>query len=227
MILLEDQLEIQNLHRQGLSDRQIARKLGINRRTVRKHLDHPEVINAPRKTAPSVSVVDEYRDRIAAYLEEDLDYRATWIYDRLTRGGYSGSYELVKRVVRTLKHEKSRKAYVRFETEPALQAQVDFGEFSVDQPDGTVRKYYLFSLILGYSRMLYSELLDRCDLVSFLDAHQRAFVALEGTPLELLYDRMRNVFLRKCDGKTEFTQSLVGLATHYGFTPRVAPAYAP
>jgi len=50
-------------------------------------------------------------------------------------------------VVRSLKAEQSRKAYVRFETEPALQAQVDFGEFAVTQPDGSVKKYYLFALI--------------------------------------------------------------------------------
>jgi len=75
--------------------------------------------------------------------------------------------------------------------------------------------------------MLYAEFLERCTLPSFLDAHQRAFFALGGTPFELLYDRMRNVFLRQKDGKTEFTQGLVDLALHYGFTPRVAPAYAP
>ncbi|MFX8620607.1 IS21 family transposase, partial [Acinetobacter baumannii] len=37
----------------------------------------------------------------------------------------------------------------------------------------------------------------------------------------------KNVLVRKLAGKTDFTQSLVTLAVHYGFTPRVAPAYAP
>jgi hypothetical protein len=75
--------------------------------------------------------------------------------------------------------------------------------------------------------MLYGELLERCDLVAFLQAHQRAFAALGGVPQEILYDRMRNVWVRQLAGKTEFTQSLVNLALHYGFTPKVAPAYAP
>ena len=129
--------------------------------------------------------------------------------------------------MRTIRAEHQCKAYMRFETEPGVQTQVDFGEFAVEEPDGAVRRYFLFALILGYSRMLYAELLERCDMVSFLEAHQRAFAVLGGAPLEVLYDRMRNVFLRQLVGKVEFTQSLVEVATHYGFTPRVAPAYAP
>jgi transposase len=226
MIALEKQLEIQLLHRQGLSASQIARRLGIDRRTVRNYIEHPEKINQPRKATPRPSKVDAFRAQIAAYLEEDPEYRASTIFDRLKRCEYEGCYELVKRVVRSLKLETSNKAYIRFETEPAQQAQVDFGEFAVEQPDGTVKKYYLFALILGYSRMLYCDLLECCDMVSFLEAHIRAFETLGGVPFEILYDRMRNVFLRQLAGKTEFTQSLVNLSVHYGFVPRVAPAYA-
>jgi transposase len=232
----EDQLEIAFLKREGLSFRQIARRLGCTPRTAKKYAEHPELIGKRRQSPPRGSKVDPFRNQIAAYLEEDPEYRATTIYDRLKRQGFEGGYAIVQRAVKPLREQKRRKAYVRFETEPGAQAQVDFGEFQVQEPDGTgttVKKYYLFALILGYSRMLYAELLERCDMASFLEAHQRAFQFLGGTPLEILYDRMRNVFLRQLagvqgvKGKVEFTQSLVDLATHYGFTPRVAPAYAP
>jgi hypothetical protein len=82
-------------------------------------------------------------------------------------------------------------------------------------------------MILGHSRLLYAEVLERCDLVSFLEAHQRAFAYFGGVPREILYDRMRNVYLKRLHGKPQFTQGLQGLAVHYGFLPRVAPAYAP
>jgi transposase len=65
-------------------------------------------------------------------------------YDRLKKSGYEGCYELVKRVVRSQKAEHNRKAYLRFETQPGQQAQVDFAEFAVEEPDGPVTKYYLF-----------------------------------------------------------------------------------
>ena len=208
------------------SYRRIARKTGCDPRTVKKYCEHPELIGKPRKSAPRPSKLDPYRDQIAQYLQEDPEYQASAVYDKLRRQGFTGGYEIVKRAVKPLKQQAQLRAYIRFETEPGAQAQVDFGEFQVQEPDGTVKKYFLFALILGYSRLLYAELLDRCDMVSFLEAHQRAFRALGGVPHEILYDRMRNVFLRQFAGKTEFTQSLVDLALHYGFTPRVAPAYA-
>ena len=116
---------------------------------------------------------------------------------------------------------------MRFETEPGRQAQVDFGEFKVVQPDGSETTLYMFCMVLGYSRGIYSEYLAKCDMVSFLDAHQRAFAYFGGVPAEILYDRMRNVFIRKLAGKSQFTQGFMALANHYGFTPEVCPAYSP
>lgn len=229
MIALERQLEIHSLHKQGFSCSEIARRLGIDRRTVQNYIDHPEKINQPRKATPRGSLVDAYKEQIAAMLDEDPQYRATLLFERLKRSGYEGGYELVKRVVATHKAERARKAYIRFESEPAQQAQVDFGEFVVTLEDGSTQKFYLFAMILGYSRMLYAELLERCDMVSFLEAHVRAFAYFGGVPAEILYDRMKNVFVREKPegGKKVFTGSLLSLAIHYGFTPRVAPAYAP
>lgn len=229
MIALERQLDIHSLHKQGFSNSEIARRVGVDRRTVKRHLDNADKINQPRTTPTRGSLVDPYRDQIAAFLQEDPDYRATALCQRLKRSGYQGGYELVKRVVHTLKAEKTRLAYVRFESEPAQQAQVDFAEFMLTKEDGTTQKYYLFAMILGYSRKLYAELLTRCDMVAFLEAHIRAFAFFGGVPAEVLYDRMRNVFVREqvCDHKQIFTQSVVQLALHYGFAPRVTPAYAP
>jgi transposase len=161
------------------------------------------------------------------WLKEDPAYRATTLYRRLRQAGYSGGYTLVKDCVQASKSDNQRLAYIRFETEPGLQAQVDFGDFQVSLPGGGKKTYYLFSMILGHSRMLYAELLERCDLLSFLEAHQRAFAYFKGVPREILYDRMRNVYLKRLHHLPHFTQGLQGLAVHYGFRPMVAPAYAP
>jgi len=83
--------------------------------------------------------------------------------------GFTGSYEIVKRKVKALKDEYQQLAYIRFETEEGYQAQVDFGEFQVVNTDGTIDKYFLFSMILGYSRKMYVELIGKCDLEIFLD----------------------------------------------------------
>jgi len=219
-------LDIVMLHRKGLSQRKIAGKLGISRNTVKKYLENPELPGEQRKIRKRKSLLDPYRDNIKAWLEEDMDYTATWIYDRLSAMGFSGSYEIVKRKVSAIKAQRQKIAYMRFETEPGYQGQVDFGEFQVEQADGSVRKLYLFSMILGYSRKIYGELIERCDLPTFLDCHIRAFEYFGGVPEQLLYDRMKNVFIGKIAGKKKFNDTLLGFALHYGFKPEVAPAYA-
>ena len=213
------------LERRGLSQRQIAKKLGISRNTVKKFIENrgdPE----ERKTIQRKSLLDPYQGNIAYWLDDDLEYRATWIYDRLANMGFTGSYEIVKRKVHEIKAEKQRVAYMRFETEPGFQAQVDFGEFQVENLDGTIRKLYLFAMILGYSRKIYGELIDHCDLPTFLDCHINAFEYFGGVPEEILYDRMKNVFIGKIAGKNKFNSTLIGFALHYGFKPEVALAFA-
>lgn len=220
-------MDIIRLHNQGLSQRAIALKLGISRPTVKKYLDDPSRVGQYRCSKPRSSLLDPYSDVISSWIEEDPHYKATWIYDRLVSMGFTGSYEIVKRKVRSIKEQQQRIAYMRFETEPGYQAQVDFGEFQVEQPDGGIIKLYLFAMILGYSRKPYAEFIPRCDLPAFLDSHVHAFNHMGGVPREILYDRMKNVFIRKLAGKTIWNSSLVSLALHYGFSPLVAPPYAP
>jgi len=219
-------LDILLLQRKGLSQRKISRKLGISRNTIKKYTENKGYPEVDRKKRKRKSLLDPFVDNIDSWLEEDMEYRATWIYDRLCNMGFTGSYEIVKRRVHQIKAEHQKIAYMRFETEPGFQAQVDFGEFQVENADGTIKKLYLFSMILGYSRKPYGELIERCDLPTFLDCHIRAFEYFGGVPDEILYDRMKNVFIGKIAGKNKFNDTLMGFALHYGFKPEVAPAYA-
>jgi len=223
----EDVLDIMTLKRRGLSDRRIARQLGLDRRTVKKIVADPERAFGPRRSGPRTSKLDPFRGNVKDWLDEDPLYNAVWIYDRLKPMGYTGGYDILKKLVRGMKVEKTRVAYLRYETEPGRQAQVDWGEFECTLPNGASRIFYLFGMILGYSRQLYCELVEKCDLTTFLDCHIRAFEFFDGVPGEILYDRMRNVFIRQLAGKTEFNRSLTSMALHYGFKPLVTPAYAP
>lgn len=227
MITRETKVDISYFKQQGLSYREIARKTGRHRKTVKRYADNPELIGQGRAKVERSSILDEYRPTIESWLEEDSEYRATWILDSIRKLGYTGGYTIVKDLVKEIKQENSRIAYLRFETEPGRQAQVDFGDFKVVHLDGSEQTLYMFSMVLGFSRATYCEFMSRCDMTSFLNAHQRAFAYFGGVPKEILYDRMRNVFIKKLAGKTIFTQGLMTLADHYGFTPEVAPAYCP
>ena len=227
MISRETRVDINFFHRQGLSYREISRKTGQDRRTVKRYAENPELVGKPRRPVEHASKLDPFMPMIEDWLGDDPDYRASWILDQIAKLGYTGGYTIVKDAVRKIKDENRRIAYVRFETEPGRQAQVDFGDFKVAMPGGSEKTLYMFSMALGFSREIYCEYLAKCDMTSFLSAHQRAFLHFGGAPAEVLYDRMRNVFIRKLAGKAQFTQGLMTLANHYGFTPRVCPAYSP
>jgi transposase len=225
MILLEVFMDIFSLRREGFSMRAIAKKLGIHRNTVKKYLES-KVLPTYRKTKRKPSKLDPYQQIVRDFLEED-DYRATWVYDRLRNLGYDGSYETVKKYVRRIKDQNTRLAYIRFETEPGMQGQVDFGDFQIQEPDGSTTILYALALLLGFSRGMYVEYVERCTLESFLDCHINAFKYLGGVPAEILYDNMKNVVIDRRDGKPVFNVEFIHFANHYGFTPRVCPPYSP
>ena len=225
MIIKEKVMDIYTLHKNGIKKNSIAKKLGINWRTVNKYIDngyqHKKYDTSNRK-----SVLDEYIPTIENWLKED-SYTAVWIYDRIKILGYKGGYDQVRRKVRKIKEHNTKKAYLRFETEPGRQAQVDFGEFKVSdefsKKDLTV---YLFAMILGYSRKTYYEFIGKRDMTSFLECHIHAFGYFGGVPAEILYDRMKNVLIREFAGKLEWNKEFYSFCLHYRFKPVVAPPYA-
>lgn len=225
MITMEVFMDILTLHRQGFSMRAIAKKLGIHRNTVKKHISGKTVPQYHKNKRKS-SILDPYRQLIDDYLAED-DYQVTWILDRLQKLGYPGSYETVRDYVRSVKERRSRLAYTRFETEPGLQAQVDWSDFKIENPDGSSTTKYMFLMILGYSRAMYVEFVTQCNMESFMDCHIHAFQYLNGVPGEILYDNMKHVVIKHEKGKAVFNNEFLHFAHHYSFTPKACPPYSP
>jgi len=217
-------MDIISLSRQGHSIRHIARKLGIHRKTVKKYLTEgsmPSYRNQKKRS----SILEPYYQIIEDYLKED-NYQGSWIFERIKNFGYQGSYDTVKICVREKKKQLSRLAYIRFETEPGLQAQVDWADFKILESDGSQSTCYAFVMVLGYSRALYVEFVDNCTLQTFMDCHINAFQYLQGVPAEILYDNMKNVVIGKVAGKSKFNVEFVYFAHHYGFQPKTCPPYS-
>ena len=142
--------------------------------------------------------------------------------------GYAGGYTAVKRAVRDLRPDLPRPFEVRFETPPGEQAQVDFARFVVtftDEP-GLTRIVWLFSLVLGHSRLIWARFVAHQDLQTVLRCHIAALEAIGGAPREILYDRMKTAVTGEDpDGLVIYNRALLDLARHYGFQPRACRPY--
>lgn len=217
-------MDILSLKRQGYSNRDIARKTGLDRRTIGKYLKEQEP--PVYKKVKRISMLEQYKPLIEGWLQQD-DYQGTRIYEFLQAQGYTGSYDVVKRHVRTIKERRDRQAYIRFETLPGQQAQVDFGDFQIQCADGRVLTIYAFVMTLGFSRHSYIEFIDRCTLPKFLACHQHAFGFFGGVPAEILYDNMKKVVVKRLGRQVQWNATFEEFALHYGFKPLAAPPYAP
>ena len=111
-------------------------------------------VYGPRQPRPRC--VDPFirylRERVAAW-----PGLTGWrLFRELKERGYQGGYTAVTDALRDLRLPAAPPFEVRFETPPGDQAQVDFAHFQVafaDEP-GVARIVWLFSLVLGYSRLL-------------------------------------------------------------------------
>ena len=145
--------------------------------------------------------------------------------------GYTGGYSTVRDTVRTLRPAGGGGAFaVRFETPPGQQAQVDFAQFRVrftSSPD-SVQIVWLFSMVLGFSRLIWGRFARRQTMQTVLACHRAAFEAIGGVPREILYDRMKTAVLGEDeDGRVVYNRTLGEFAHHYGFLPKARRAYRP
>lgn len=224
MITMEGLMDVRSLDKQGYSHRQIAKLTGLHRKTVKKYL--ADGVLPVYKKQVRVSKLEPYHGMISDWLSQQ-DYLATRVYDLLQIQGYANSYDVVRRYVKREKEERDRIAYIRFETLPGQQAQVDFGDFQVNNEDGTTTTIYCFIMVLGYSRHMYIEFIDRCTMPNFLVCHQHAFGFFGGIPAEILYDNMKNVVIRRLAGTVQWNQTFAAFCAHYGTKPLAAPPYSP
>ena len=224
MLGQEGYVEIQVMHRQGMSIRAISRELGIGRNTVRKYLRASEVPAAQERAAKPTKL-DGYRGYLKARVTAaHPDWiPATVLFDEIAGLGYGGCLTSVRTYLRTLKPTRRDDPVVRFETRPGKQMQTDWGAFKLNG-----QRISLFLTTLGWSRFSFGVFVEDERFETLLSCHEQAFDAFGGVPCESLYDNMRTVVLERNaygQGLHRFHPGLKDLAHHYGFLPRLCRPY--
>jgi transposase len=146
----------------------------------------------PPERSPTASAGEAYREAIELGLARGRNAMA--IYQDLVDGcGFAGSYQSVKRFVRTLRGTPTPEARAVIQTAPGEEAQVDYGSGPMvrDPATGKYRRTRLFVLTLGYSRKSVRLLLWRSSAQVWAELHEKAFRRLGGSTRTVVLDNLR------------------------------------
>ena len=122
-------------------------------------------------------------------------WNARVLLRELRERNYTGGYTILTDWLRPQRGAARVAAVRRFETPPGKQAQVDWGHLGTLEIVGQEQKLHGFTFTLGYSRRMVAEAALDQKLGTLLRLHEAAFQQIGGVPEEILYDRMKTVWL--------------------------------
>lgn len=212
--------EIHRLKDIGFSRRQIARKLGMSRKTVTKYIKEPEKAGKP--AAWRKSKLDPYREMIRETMDKYPDIKGPLMLRLLREKGFEGQITIVREYMRELKSKRShREGFIRFESEPGQQMQVDWGHFGsiAYGENNTKRKLYGLFVVESYSRMLYVSFTHSQKQEALHQGLLDAFVFFGGTPREILVDNMMTAVTERTGSLVRFNDAFLDFLRPFSITP--------
>lgn len=202
---------------EGLSEREIARRLSISRGKVRRALAGQP---GQRIAGEKGSKLDAFKPMVEEIMAAYPNLSGVRVFEKLKLAGYTGSLTTVRNHL--IKSRGQRKeAFVRYETAPGEEAQVDWGYWGLFPFEQWWRKVYFFVMVLGYSRKLYVEFTTSQSLVDFLQCHVNAFKFFGGITKNIRYDNLKSVVISRYLKHIQFNQKFLEFAGYYLFVPQV------
>ena len=209
-----------------MSKAAIARIMGCDPRTVKRYLDGYKPKEKKRKAKNSK--LDNFKETIISKLEIGCTSMA--IFKFIQKEGFTGSYSLVAEFVQKHKQEQLKKATIRFETAPGLQAQVDWKEnLKMVSKSGEFFEVNIFLMVLGYSRMKFVKLTSDKTQNTLFKCMNEAFKYFGGIPKEILFDNMATVVDRANSriGHVKLNTKFIQYSKDIGFNPITCRIFRP
>jgi transposase len=195
----------------------IATQLGLHHSTVERVISQAGMPKVERAKGPSI--IDPYLPFIHDTLAQYPTLTASRIYQMACERGYPGGPSHFRQWIAQLRPRKAPEAYLRLQTLPGEQAQMDWGHFGYLQVGRAKRPLMAFVMVLSYSRQIFLRFYHDAQMASFLHGHIQAFEAL-GVPRVVLYDNLKSAVQKRYGRQVEFNPRLYDLSGHYGFEPR-------
>ena len=219
--------------RHGLPIREIARRTGLSRNAVKKHLK-AGMIEPVFATPERPSKLDRFADKLSAWLKTEAGksrkQRRTLkqLHADLVTLGFTGSYGRVAAFARQWRADRQREqqttgrgTFVPLSFRPGEAFQFDWSEdFAVLGCERT--KLQMAHIKLSHSRafLLRAYLLQTHEML--FDAHWHAFRVFGGVPGRGIYDNMKTAVDRVGRGKErQINIRFLAMTNHYVYEPAV------
>jgi transposase len=230
-------ITIETLMSRGVSHREIERRTGVDRKTIRRYAAAskspgvatgsdavPEQTPPPRPPAPgeaaaplpaSVSACEAHRAWIEAQLQ--LGRNAQSLYqDLVEQHGFAHRYNSVKRFVARLKARVPERFDV-LEYLPGEECQVDYGMGAPTlNARGQYRRPYLFVMTLKYSGKSFRKVVWKTDQETWARLHEEAWRAFGGCCQYVVLDNLKEGVLRPDIYEPELNPVYAAMLKHYG-----------
>jgi transposase len=200
----------------------VARRFGVHHSTVRR-----AIVDEATELVVKPSALEPFKTYIVDRLTEHPQLTGTRLGAELRERGYTHGLAQLRRFIAKVRAPRPRKAYLRVETEPGEQAQVDWGFFGSLRIGRTQRPLSAFSMVLSWSRALYVDFSLDMKMETFNAMHRRALTAFGGVPQRILYDNLKTVVLHHAGSTVQFNPRFMDFAGHYLFEPVAAPVRYP
>ena len=227
MISQEELMKIKVLIEQGVSQRQIAKQLGISRNTVKKYIsgDFDKPTYATRQSG--ISKLEAFKPYLHSRIAQaaPIHLSGVVLFREIKEQGYAGGISLLRQYLHEYRGAVTPEPIVRFETPPGKQMQVDWGQMR-----GGKNPIHVFIIVLGYSRAMYVHFTDNMRYETLEQCHREAFEYFQGTPEQIWYDNMKTVVVERDafgEGRHRFNQSFYQFAKDMCFIPKLCQPYRP
>ena len=225
-VLNEINIFLRGGEKETMSKAAMARIMGCDPRTVKRYLEgyKPKM----KRKILKKSKLDKFKETIISKLEIGCTSMA--IFKFIQKDGYTGSYSLVADFVQKHKEEQIKKATIRFETAPGLQAQVDWKEnLKMISKHGELFEVNIFLMVLGYSRTKFVKLTSDKTQKTLFECMNEAFEYFGGVPKEIVFDNMATVVDRANSriGNVKLNTKFVQYSKDIGFNPITCRIYRP
>lgn len=229
MLEVSQVLECKQMFGQGVAIREISRRLGISRNTVRRYLRGAEPGVYKRQEARPRPVADRIQSRVRELLEAERSQgvprkqrlNAARIHRVLREEGLEASERTVRSVFRDVRRQLRdplESVFLPLAYEPGEDAQVDFMEGEVDDvTEGRVKRDVLI-VRCCYSKLAYRYAAPNQTREALFEGLIQAFEFLGGVPKNLWFDNLSPVVKKVLQGRTrELQKAFESFQAHYGF----------